>query len=339
MGPIFQALSYAFPKQKWLARANVDFNEAFNYAEAGGRNSYWFLNPNQLRTDLNRPKYQSYSKMPKRAIVVTPSPRKRSRTRMMTVRYARPLKYRRRYRRRSAWKAAARREVGNRANMNNCKRSVNNLIANDLGKATRTIHQFPLIKIAKGTQIDQRLRQIVNMRGFKIELNMINVTQNLLICNWAVVHPKTTGIKVDEAGQTFPTQELFRGYNQSRSQNPTTTLAGVQWCNAKINTDQFAVLKRGRFILNPGRDAPVDPGTGEIIYFPEKGSNLRMKQLWVPLRRQCAWDTNISNDYPVDQVFFVYWLDAPMSPTGKLPQPDAVAIETRVIQYFRETRD
>ena len=128
---------------------------------------------------------------------------------------------------------------------------------------------------------------------------MINVIGNLLVCNWAVVHPKTTGIKVDESGQTFPTQELFRGYNQSRSQNPVTTLGGVQWCNAKINTDQFAVLKRGRFILNPGRDAPVDPGEGAIVYYPEKGSNLRMKQLWVPLRRQVAWDTNISNDYPV----------------------------------------
>lgn len=63
MGPALQLAAKLFPGIPWLDRANLDFNEAFNYAEAGGRNSYWFLNPSQLRADIQRPSYKSYFKV------------------------------------------------------------------------------------------------------------------------------------------------------------------------------------------------------------------------------------------------------------------------------------
>lgn len=333
MGPIFQALQYAFPRQQWLARSNIDFGEAFNYAEAGGRDSYWWLRPNQVRTDLSRRRYNMYSSpaRKRRYVAVTPSPRRVRRRRGYTRMYAV------RRRRTRSWKRAARRTVGARPGTSNCKTT--SLVTSGETKQSRQIYKVPLIRVARGTAIDQRLRDIINVRGFRLELAFINLKPRMFILNWAIVHPHAQVLGGQSTGSTFPTLEFFRGYADTRAQQPSDALNGLQWVNAKINTDLFAVLRRGRITLNPGRPNSDSPTATDVVYWPEKGSNFRLKQIYVKLARQVTFEPNISSLEPTEQLFFVYWLDDPFAASGAAGVEAAIGEEARIITYFRETRD
>lgn len=319
-----------------------DWNQAES-SRADGISPYFWLRPTYFRQDLNRPTYKSYWKMKRR--IVTPSSSARSVRRRRSYAgavyrgRAYPIRYRRRYRSRRAWKLAARREIGNRVGVSNSKTVQTVNVNNELGVGTRKIEQVPLIKIARGTQINQRLRDLINLRGIKLEFSVINMKDIPLVVNWAIVHPKSSITATNNTTQEFATNEFFRGYGSTRTEQPNNSLSGLQWTNASINTDQFAVLKRGRILLNPGRLQPEQPADATLVYWPEKGSNYRFKKLYQKIGRQITFDPAISNDIPTEQVNFVYWIDNPFSTTGQLPVAGAVALECRAVCYFRETRN
>lgn len=320
-------------------RLIADYNEASGIYEGHGPvNPYYWLTPSEVQAGRDKPSYKSYFKMPtpKRTPVVLLTPRSSKRTRTMSTR--RRYKSTPRRRKSRNWKAKARREVGNPVGMSNAKRVVTVNINDNLGVSSRTIHQIPLIKCAKGTAINQRLRDLVNLRGFRFELNVNNIKPNAYVLNWAFVHPKANMVSTNTTTGMFDTSEFFRHYGATRAGGLATAMSGLEVTNAAINTDMYAVLRRGRIFLNPGRDSD-NPGATDIIYLGEKGANYRFKKLWVPIKRQVVWDPNISNDLPTENVSFVYWLDQPFSEVGQLPIQDVCALEARCIMYFRETRD
>lgn len=222
---------------------------------------------------------------------------------------------------------------------------------------TRAFYSKPIIFITKGDNINQRERQVVNLRGFKLDISIANVSYDELVMNWAIIHPKTAVAGTTVEGQVVAT-EFFRDYGTRRSVSPSemSTRAGLEWVNAKVNTDLYSVLKRGRFTLNPAimpgmptlpddREGAVPLSgvpewtvPGSIYPHPNKGNSVRTKSMWIPIKRQIRFDQAISASAPPEQLWFVWWADSPFSSDQSGANADAFAMNFRGITYYREPK-
>lgn len=233
----------------------------------------------------------------------------------------------------------ARRQVGERVGASTSKKCVTEIQSSNIQRQSRQVYSIPMIQIAKGDGINQRSRQTVNLRGFKIEMHAVNLQPRVFILNWAILHPRAAAMGTVNAAGTLPPSEMFRSHSQRRSMAMTTSESGLEWTNASINTDLFAVLKRGRITFNPGRDA-TDPQDGDVVYHEiNKGSTYRSKGMWIPIKRQVRFDASLDSQHPMEQIWFTYWIDEPMANGGSLSIQAAVAMQYRFICYFRDPKN
>lgn len=315
-----------------IRRYFEDYSEASQQAE-DGRNPYYWLEPNQFKTDLGKMPYRRYFTGRRRrltAAVVSPSPKKRART-VYRRAYGKPMMRTRR------WKVAARRQVGERVGVGGAKTT--EIVIEKQDVSTRTIIQQPLVRIDKGIAINDRLREIINLRGIRIDLHLANTDPDQQIVNWAIVHPKASNMGGTSNGQQFPTTDFFRGYGAQRSTQPAIGLNGVQWINASINTDLFAVLKRGVVNLNPGRSEPDSPIPGAVTYRPNKGNSVRSKSVYLKMNRQLRFESEVSPEYPLEQIFLVLWSDAPFAESDSSAAANAFSYMARFVAYWREPKN
>lgn len=264
--------------------------------------------------------------------------------------------YRRRgyKRRRTAWKRRARYQLGERVGTGTTKKNLStNSDDSLLAIATRTVYSKPIITIGRGDQINQRQRDMINLRGIKMEWNVISLSTAYTVLNWCVIAPKVSaGSGSANPNNSLATSELWRGYQNLRAINPNAaTWSGMDRVNAQINTDMFTVFKRGKIQLNPGRKT-VDRYSGEIsnrvtppidpdqeVFHTEKGACFRQKKVWLPIRRQIRFDPTIDNNCPAEQIWFMWWLDNPFQDSGGLPETAAAGLMARFIIYFKEPKN
>jgi len=318
-----------------LKRAFDDWNEAGNQ-EISGRNPYYWLEPNQFKTDTYKMPYRKYFSRGRRRLTgVRPRARPPPAKRLRGGRgySARP------YRNGGGknWKAAARRQVGERVGTAVAK--TKEILTQNTLVPTRELVKKPLIDITTGQAINQRLREMINLRGIRFDINMTNLSTDQLIVNWAVVHPSASNMGGNADGNTFPEADFFRGYAAGRSEQPGIQLNGLQWTNAAINTDLFAVLKRGQITLNPGRLEVTPEQPNKVVYRPQKGNTVRVKTFYLKMNRQIRFDAEINFNRPLEQIFFVMWADAPMSTTSQAKENNAFVYTSRHIMYYREVKN
>lgn len=192
-------------------------------------------------------------------------------------------------------------------------------------KSTRTLYSTALCNIPKGDERNQREKTVVNIRGFKLCLEVKNLTQEPMYVNIAVISPKAAA---DAAA--IPGPEFFRAEDNAdrRGTNFVNGLSSSEFHCLPINTDLYTILKHQRLMLIPGSE--TDPTTNSA-----EGKSYEAINMWIPLRRQLRYDA--PNSAPTDgQVFLVYWFTKFGEPGGVTPTTNAVKFTERVVTYFRD---
>jgi len=184
---------------------------------------------------------------------------------------------------------------------------------------TRTLYEVPLTNCARGTGVNERLRDVINCRGFNITVHLLSTSASILMCNFAVV-----AVKDPPGAAAVPVQDFFRssGATDARALDFSTALAGIEFHRLPLNSDKFTVMKHDRFMLNL-------PTAGMDGFFAEK-------IYWVPLDRQLTYFGTGETECN-DCIRLLFWFDNLTTASAVVPQIDRCTGYVLAKTYFRET--
>ena len=210
--------------------------------------------------------------------------------------------------------------IGSDLGSSNAKR-VHTYSAGALAFTDNTLFQHTLALPQEGTTPAQRQRNLINLRGFKLclELNFdatVSVTSaSELYVNVAVVVDKR-----DPQASSISDSRFFR--------DSTGTDRGIDFSAVPdslglhclpLNSDQLLVFMRKKFRIRPN---------------PQDGTNLALVDQYLPINRQIRFtETNT----PDTRFHLMYWV-ARAGTTGVTPVTRGT-VQYRHITYFKETCD
>lgn len=236
--------------------------------------------------------------------------------------------YRRRYvSKKTRWQSKARRQVGAPKNYSSTKTTESVVPGTVTQTPTKFVSGRPLILINSTTinNVNSRQRYMCNISGIKLDATFQNLLPVRVYINWAVVHGKQGQVVNDT------TPDFFRDYTTVRAfdANATATKTGLTYSVAQINTDEFVVLKRGKFLLAPGIGGSTQQ-QGVFNY----GAGSKEISHYLKLGRAFYFDDG--GDVPQDQIYFVCWCSNPTEALGTTN--DAYNYRLRSIIYWREPK-
>jgi len=178
-------------------------------------------------------------------------------------------------------------------------------------------------------EITQRLTDVINMMGIKVETfayvpSTISNFQGLavpLTINYALLSSK-----VDSGEGTIPDAAFFRDHASVRHQDFSTDLTGMEMCHNAINTDNYHVLWRGKRKISPYRtinDVNPKQYTGFRKYFK--------------IKRQLDY-AGAGKTSCRDKIFWVTWCDSEASPAEAMGQTAVINDQTFITAYWRDVQ-
>lgn len=224
-------------------------------------------------------------------------------------------------RRRVGWKIKARKEIGERVGTSSTKVWQVENVANE-AVDTRELRWGRLTSIPHGSNIDQRNHTTLNLRGIKVDLELMNEATEPLIVHCAWVSPKD--------GQEVTSADFFRGYHQERGTNFSDALSSLEFRTGKINPDKFAILKHKRFMIG-GAPGGTSIDQGNLPSFMTYA-------VYLPIKRQLRYDSPATAPAIDGNIFMVYWCDKMHLAGGASGTTGALKIKHRHLVYFRESK-
>lgn len=190
------------------------------------------------------------------------------------------------------------------------------------GRDTRVLFSNSLTEnIVKGSNIDQRERDTINLRGFKMYFEFTNRFNQPLYCHVAVLVPKN--------GSTVSTQDFFRAHTTSRAEDFNQGRDSIEMREFPINTDKNIILMHHRFKLNPK--------TGDVgqAFNTDGPPNWYKFNRWLTVKRQVRYDGQ-SNTDNLSNAFLVYWADRFSQAPGSTGVANHFNMAHRITAYFKE---
>lgn len=183
--------------------------------------------------------------------------------------------------------------------------------------SSRTLGQETLTAIARGTALNERLTDSVNIRGFSVKA--LFRSNGTIVVNMAVVAVKDP----DDATKAVNTTEFFRtsGLISSRAVSFSNGLSPTELHMLPLNSDKFTVLKHERWNMYP-----ASAGIQEYL----KGIDW-----YIPLNRQTTYTDSTAASCR-DSLHVIYWCDQPTAATGSAPVANQCNLSLNVITHFRE---
>lgn len=186
--------------------------------------------------------------------------------------------------------------------------------------SSRVLYSSTITDIAYGTAIDQRQRDTVLVKGFKIWFH-VKVPQGVTI-------PRVLRIAVISAkNNTIASSNFLKGYGNDNGLDFQDTRNGIEMTKSQINPREYVTLWQTKIMLPPGNQnataAPYD-----------KHNGVHMISKYVPLNRVLMWDSSLSIEPDSDRCYMVYWLDDPLAPPGTAPAVDQLLMSNQVVTYF-----
>ena len=187
---------------------------------------------------------------------------------------------------------------------------------------TRSLYNVNMLQLTRtqNNEINQRQRDIVNIRGIKTCVEMENLSARPLWVHTALIVPKNKST-------TFGSGDFFRGSDNSdrRSEDFSLALDSIQMRCLPINTDEWHIIchKRTRLAGTSSND--------------KTGSTSAALDVYSKVNRQFRFEGSGSNTC-VTPIYFVYWADNIGIIAGSLPAAGAFNLGFRNITYFREPK-
>jgi hypothetical protein len=173
-----------------------------------------------------------------------------------------------------------------------------------------------------GLKQNLRLRPMVNIRGWKINMMILNLNDWPVYFHYAIISPKA------EADGSDLRIDFFRDFNASRDVSFMDGLTGSAFTRLPINTDKYAVLCHKKLFVPRALEGGWAHGSYE-------NSNFRHIEMYQPFNRTVAFHDD--SEEPEVPIFAVYWCCDPSVDTGVNPVQDAkVKIQHDVIAYYNE---
>mgnify|MGYP000524295661 CR=1 FL=1 len=184
---------------------------------------------------------------------------------------------------------------------------------------TLTLYQTDLTAIPHTTtnQINDRQRDVINLRGFRICWDFWNQGAFPALCNVAVVYDRQNDFP---AGTT----DFFRGNGATRATDFSTLQHNAQQFHClPLNKDRFTILTHKRFEL----DRTVGGG------FNGATRMWKTMKFYVPLKKQIRYE----DDEPNSRILLLYWFSHLMQATGTAAAPTGI-VQIKTITYFKEPK-
>lgn len=211
--------------------------------------------------------------------------------------------------------------------------------------STRTLYAKLINRISVATSFgttgiapNMRLRPIVNLRGWKINLGIINITPTCpLWFHYAIVTPKT-----EANADGFDTGNFFRGYEVSRDFGMGSGAYGSVINTAPINADRFHILFHKRWYI-PKQESGLPDGIWNGGDY--RSANYRIKEFYVPFKKPIAFDDDAlypsgatHHTKPETPIWAVYWVGVPMETAPAEPITNVIGFDHDVVAFFKEPK-
>jgi len=228
------------------------------------------------------------------------------------------------------------RQVGFKVGQSSSKRHViNDAAGTDVGTVSLQFDDLTLIPASNDNAINERQRDIVNLRGFKICMEIsrqanvgggsVGTQSRPLYVNIAVISPRQR----NTADATNLTSEFFRSDGTGRSVDfNAATLSDMERHCRPINKDKWIILKHWRFMLS---------AFDQLEFLENKRSGYTLFQKYVPLKRQVRYDS--SGNVDAGQVYFVYWFGQFNTGPTATTEGGVARVQKRLITYFKEPKN
>lgn len=219
----------------------------------------------------------------------------------------------------------SKKNIGEQVGSSNCKRVVT-YVRDNLAQSTRILYSDTITDVpaaTTGNPINQRQRDIINCRGFKIRLTFRNITAMQMTYHIAVISPKSLQNNVNPTG-------FFRGDDNDRDLDFSTARSYLDFTHKHINTDKYNILFHKKYLVQAGN---ANAASGSCA-----GSSpcYRQIQKWVPLKRQLRYNDTVGASCE-SPIYIVRWCDRMDANTNDLPS-EAYIENVQVTMYFRETK-
>jgi len=188
---------------------------------------------------------------------------------------------------------------------------------NTILTTTRTLNFEQLLNLARGDNINARERDIIDLRGFKVCMQM----QNLRPATAMYVNVAVLSSKFDPTSSPSVTS-FFRGQDSTRGQDFNTTLQSAEFHCLPINTDKYYIQTHRRYKLAP---------------FNTNQKDYAMHEFYVPIKRQIRFDNSGSGSLN-RQFYLVWWCDTLLAAGGATTIANAMNFQYKVVTYFREPK-
>lgn len=265
------------------------------------------------------------------------------------------------------WRRKVARKFGNKPGATNCKVYTLPKDVGNFGMVPHnqcTLYGYELTNIQKGTERYQRESGVLNLRGIRIDLSLLNISKNNagggiagdvpIFCNFAIVQPKALGdysVAANMSGdwrKEYPvemTEDFFR-FNGGATRGygflvPTAPpvyelFDGKDYGKAPLNPEEFHILWHWRCTL--GTEGGSQYRTDQPRY--------RNKIKYIPIKRQIRYENQNTNTSADARIYFIYWFSGidlrkgVFGGTGGNPVDastiEACSVRQKAYVYFRE---
>lgn len=213
-------------------------------------------------------------------------------------------------------------KIGEKVGLDLCKKHLAESTAG-LGQNTRTLILDSLCDIPHtiDNNINGRQRHVVNLRGFKLCMEIRNNTVDPLYVNLALIMHKSA--------LNPTTSNFFRDQTTERAKDFNNALTGLEFHCSPINTDDYVVLFHKRYRL--------DPNNAGTVNYSTNGKNYMNFDRYIPIKRQIRYDNNGDLAPQSGNLFFCQWYTRMFETSTTVPVP-ATTVSKHFVTYFRDSQ-
>lgn len=199
------------------------------------------------------------------------------------------------------------------------------LDTSNTGAVDLAMNSVDTCQIPLGSGRDEREKDVIQLKGWKICVNLSNTAAQPITVNYALISPK---VDYNAGVMAQFNAEFFRSYGAERAQDFATTANYLTLCQTPINPDRWNILWRKTIRLGGMRDGSFDK---PVNYVP---SQKQMNQ-YIKLNRKMVYESTTSSFTECAPVYLVRWVVRDFQAPGGASQA-TFGLQTRIVTYFSD---